>query len=118
MVVEVEGLCSTNGELKVAVFGRAGFPLDEDRRVAGRRVAITGSNVVVRLAGIAYGEYALAAYHDANLNGRLDRDWLGRPREGYGVSGNARRALGPPPFEAAKLRIAAPEIHCRIRLTY
>jgi uncharacterized protein (DUF2141 family) len=44
---------------------------------------------------------AVAAFHDENGNGRLDRNRLGIPTERYGFSRDARGVTGPPDFEDA-----------------
>lgn len=45
--------------------------------------------------------YALIVYHDLNDNGRLDRNFLGIPREPYGFSNNPSTRFGPPGFHEA-----------------
>jgi len=35
----------------------------------------------------ARGSYAIVAIHDENANGKLDKNVLGVPKEGYGASG-------------------------------
>ena len=42
------------------------------------------------------GSYAIAAYHDANDNKKLDKSFTGIPSENYGFSNNARGTFGPP----------------------
>jgi len=34
------------------------------------------------------GEYAVVVLHDENLNKQLDRNWLGKPKEQWGMSNN------------------------------
>jgi uncharacterized protein (DUF2141 family) len=51
------------------------------------------------------GAYAVAVHHDANSNGRLDTNFLGIPKEGYGVSNDARPKLRAPRFDEARLTI-------------
>ncbi len=45
--------------------------------------------------------FAVAAYHDENLDGELNRNPFGMPTERYGFSRNARGKIGPPAFDAA-----------------
>ena len=47
------------------------------------------------------GTYALAVVHDENMNGKLDTNLLGIPKEGYGFSNDAKALLGAPSFSAA-----------------
>jgi uncharacterized protein (DUF2141 family) len=36
--------------------------------------------------GIPPGTYSLAVVQDENMNGKLDTNWLGIPKEGYGFA--------------------------------
>lgn len=47
------------------------------------------------------GMYALAVIHDENMNGKLDTNLQGVPKEGYGFSNDAKALLGAPSFAAA-----------------
>ena len=51
------------------------------------------------------GLYAIAVYHDANANGKMDTNFLHIPKEGYGVSNDARPRLRPPRFAEAQVRV-------------
>ena len=48
------------------------------------------------------GIYAVAVYHDENANVKFDKNWIGLPIEGYGISNNPTIFLGPPAFDEAK----------------
>ncbi|MBN1557039.1 MAG: MipA/OmpV family protein [Lentisphaerae bacterium] len=50
--------------------------------------------------GIRPGEYALLVYYDENANRRIDRNFIGIPREPLGFS-NAYRPKGPPRYTRA-----------------
>ncbi len=47
------------------------------------------------------GTYALAVIHDENMNGKLDTNWLGVPKEGYGFSNDVKAVRGAPSFSDA-----------------
>ncbi|MFL6845422.1 MAG: DUF2141 domain-containing protein [Allosphingosinicella sp.] len=64
------------------------------------------------------GVYALAAYHDANSNGKFDRTALGLPAEGYGFSNNPAIWFRPPPFRAVRFTVARSGQHTAIRMKY
>jgi len=51
------------------------------------------------------GVYAVAVYHDANANGKLDRGTMGLPTEGFGFSNNASTLLGLPSFQSVRIRL-------------
>lgn len=48
---------------------------------------------------IPKGKYALFVFHDVNQNNRLDKNWLGIPKEGYGASRNKLPFAAAPAFE-------------------
>ncbi len=45
------------------------------------------------------GKYAIRYYHDANLNGKMETNLVGKPTENFGFSNNVIGKFGPPPFE-------------------
>ena len=51
------------------------------------------------------GEYAIAFFIDANGNKKLDKNFLGIPKEQYGFSNNAMGTLSAPSFEQAKFKV-------------
>ena len=67
---------------------------------------------------ISPGTYALSVIHDENMNGKLDTNWLGIPKEGYGFSNEARALLGSPSFSAASFQYDGGTLDLTIRLRY
>lgn len=64
------------------------------------------------------GTYALAVIHDENMNGELDTNWLGVPKEGYGFSSDAEASMSAPSFEAASFQYGGQELDLTITLNY
>ncbi len=62
-----------------------------------------------RIEGVPAGEYALVVYHDENGNKRLDKNFIGIPREPLGFS-NGYRPKGPPTYERARFKLGKDEI--------
>ena len=75
------------------------FPSDAGI-VAKTSRAVTGGIRVV-FTDLTPGDYAIAAFHDADGDGELATNLLGVPSEGYGFSNGARGFMGPPKFEMA-----------------
>jgi uncharacterized protein (DUF2141 family) len=67
---------------------------------------------------IPQGVYAVAVFHDENMNGKLDSNFFGIPKEGYGASNNPKKRIGPPKFEQAKFSLNQPECSIEISLMY
>jgi uncharacterized protein (DUF2141 family) len=66
---------------------------------------------------VAPGTYAAAVHHDANANGRMDTNRLGIPKEGYGVSNDARPRFRAPRFTEAQVRISR-DTTLTVRMAY
>jgi uncharacterized protein (DUF2141 family) len=64
------------------------------------------------------GTYALAVIHDENMNGKLDTNWLGLPKEGYGFSNDAKASLSAPAFSAASFPYNGQNLELTISLRY
>jgi len=56
--------------------------------------------------------------HCQNLNGRLDTNWLGIPREGVDASNNPKSRMGPPKFAAAEFQHSGASIDVEIIMHY
>ena len=54
---------------------------------------------------LAPGKYAISIIHDENNNDKLDTNFIGIPKEGFGFSNNPRIMFGPPSFEKASFEI-------------
>ena len=64
------------------------------------------------------GTYAMAVIHDENMNGKLDTNWLGIPKEGYGFSNDVKPLLGAPPFSAASFPYDGKTLDLTISMHY
>lgn len=49
--------------------------------------------------------YAIAVFHDANNNGKLDTNMFGVPTEVYGFSNDARGTFSAPSFQSAAFEL-------------
>jgi uncharacterized protein (DUF2141 family) len=119
LTIQVSGFRSSRGKALIAHFrAPASFP---DGRGAWRRVAapIRGGVARARFAGLPPGRYAVSVLHDEDGDRAMATNLIGMPREGYGVSRDAVRRLGPPRFDDAAFALASggAEVH-KIRLVY
>jgi uncharacterized protein (DUF2141 family) len=65
-------------------------------------VPVTASVTRCVFKDIPPGIYAITVIHDENDNGKLDRNFIGVPTEGYGVSNNQTRATRAPIWSECK----------------
>lgn len=64
------------------------------------------------------GTYALAVIHDENMDGEIDTNWLGVPKEGYGFSAGAKASMSAPSFEEASFTYDGNDLELTINLVY
>ncbi len=103
--VTVDGLKSDDGQLSVGLYIDAETFPDHGKEYIGRHVMITQNRAVITFKKLSPQDYALALYHDANNNGRLDKDFLGIPTEAYSFSNGATALFGSPSFNKAKFTL-------------
>ena len=64
------------------------------------------------------GTYSMVVIHDENMNGKLDTNALGIPKEGYGFSNNAKKWLGTPSFADASFSYDGENVDLTMSLNY
>ena len=96
LTVQVEGARSAKGNFLVAVFKeKEGFPREHDKALLRQTIKAEQASVQVVFEGLEAGRYAISVFHDENGNREADRNFLGFPKEGVGLSLNP--SLPPPP---------------------
>ncbi|HEV8515302.1 MAG TPA: DUF2141 domain-containing protein [Cyclobacteriaceae bacterium] len=71
------------------------------KRFASQKIKASKGEVRVVFENIPVGKYAISVFQDSNLNGELDKNMIGIPKEGFGFSNDAMGMFGPPNFEKA-----------------
>jgi uncharacterized protein (DUF2141 family) len=101
--VVVAGLHSDDGEVYCSLFGSAdGFPGDSAKAAKTTKSKIENGNAACTFSSVAPGDYAASVFQDENGNGKLDRNFIGMPKEGVGASNDAAGKFGPPKFDDAR----------------
>jgi uncharacterized protein (DUF2141 family) len=83
-----------------------GFPRTFTDTTA-RRVKITGNPARCVFDKVTPGTYAVMVHHDENDNGKMDKNLIGFPVEGYGASNNHTHALSAPTWDESKFVVEA-----------
>jgi len=118
LTVQVTGISPTSGKVGILIFKNAeGFPYDHKAAVLQKFVSAGEAANGFEFSGLEPGTYAVAVMHDTNSNGRLDTNLLGIPKEGYGVSNDALRMMGPPQFAECSFQLRA-TARTEIRMHY
>lgn len=116
LTVTANGVRGAAGQVRVDVCVKNEF-LKDRCTFAGSAPAAKGS-VTVTVPEVRPGRYAVQIYHDENGNGRLERNFIGIPKEGYGFSNDIKPGFGPPNFDAAAIDMGAQPRRMAITMRY
>lgn len=112
LVVAVGGVPSSQGHVLVALCSRETF-LGSGCAYHGSAPAEAGITRVTVEA--PPGRYALQAFHDADDNLDIDRNFLGMPTERMGFGNDAPMRFGPPSYDDAEITL--PPEGARVSIT-
>ena len=121
LTVHVTGARNAKGKIRVAVFHDGkGFPNDASQAVRTHAADIDPQTLSaqVAFADLPAGVYAVSVFHDENLNQKLDKNFMGVPKEGYGASNNPKKKMGPPNFDETKFQLGGTEQSVEVKLMY
>ena len=110
---------SSDGLLTVELYddNPEGFIKKAGRLKRVRVEAIAGQTEMC-LTAPGPGRYAVVLYHDENANEKFDKNFLGLPKEGFGVSNNPGFDFGPPSHEDSAFVLDGQPLRLEIELTY
>jgi len=109
--VQVKALRNNNGSIICGLFtSQKGFPSEsKGNAVAVQKVVSTKPEVVCRFNDLKMGTYAVSVLHDENNNDKMDTNFFGIPKEGYGASLNHYHATSAPKFLESKFNLKETE---------
>jgi uncharacterized protein (DUF2141 family) len=108
LTIVVEGIDGSVGNLGVLVFNNdKGWP--EDRSVAFKDIAVPAEQgtQTLKVPNLPPGNYAVALIHDVNQNHKLDKNFIGMPKEQWGMSNNPHATIKAPPIAKAMIELQA-----------
>ena len=117
--VVVEGIDDIEGQIGILLFDqKEGFPTDHRKALKQVLIPHQDKKISYSFHDIPYGNYAISVMHDSNMNDKLDSNLFGIPKEGIGVSNNAKGILSAPKFGDASFLLESSEITKTIELSY
>lgn len=99
----LEGAEHSKGSYYVALYRKTdSFPSEKK---AYKQKIQAAANAEIVFENLPENTYAIAVYHDANNNGKMDKNLFGVPTEKYGFSNNARGTFSAPAFSEAAFKL-------------
>jgi len=93
LTIEIDGLRNNSGQIHLELNN------EKKEQVAGITKIISSNKCIIVFENLKPGKYAFKFFHDENKNEKLDVNWLGIPKEGFGFSNNPSMKFGPPSFK-------------------
>jgi uncharacterized protein (DUF2141 family) len=117
--IKICNLRNTSGIIGIALFTtKKGFPDKQTMAYTTTTLPASDTQCEVVFDDVPYGTYAVSILHDENNNGKMDKTFIGIPREGFGTSNNPKIRRGPPGFEESQFALDHKEVDLNISLNY
>ncbi len=118
LTIKVTDLRNHTGDLIFGVFKTAdGFPTVKEKSVDWQ-IKPADQNTVTFTVKLPPGKYSASVLHDENRNGKMDKNGLGVPLEGYGVTNNPKPKFRAATFDEARFTLPAEGATMTISLQY
>lgn len=105
LIIKVENIEVLKGDIRIGIFNSNEKFLKQGRSFSEYKVAVTDTTETIIIDDLPKGEYAFILYHDKNGDGKMNRNFLGIPKEAFGFSNNVRPKLSKPTFEECKFSL-------------
>src|SRR6478672_8876058 len=119
IIARISNIRNDNGVCQVCLFNNASaFGGDAGAPVKCEQTPVKNGMSEALFENIPAGVYAVMVFHDANSNKKLDKNFLGIPKEGYGASQNKLPFASAPTFNDNKFTIpdkTTTTLHIRLR---
>ncbi|WP_404789779.1 DUF2141 domain-containing protein [Altericista sp. CCNU0014] len=117
--VKLNSLKNTKGRVCLTVFsGPKGFPAGGKGSSLKASRCIAANSGTVTFTNLPLGNYAIAAIHDSNSDGKLNTNRLGLPAEGFGFSNNPPLRYGPASFSDSQVFVSGTKTVVQIQMRY
>ncbi len=102
LTMRITGVRQGKGDIFIAVFNsEEGFPNNTKKAVEFLGATPVDGKAELTIKNLTPGRYAIAMFQDTNNDGILNTNFLGIPKEGYGVSNNAFNTFSSPTYNDA-----------------
>ena len=103
----ITNLESETAPVIVGVYGTANKFPDPKDQMKVYTFKPHGKELTAEIKNLKFGTYALAIYQDVNSSGKIDKNIIGIPTEGYAFSNNYKPTVKAPCFNDCKFDYTA-----------
>jgi uncharacterized protein (DUF2141 family) len=106
--IEISNIRETKGTIYLGFYKPGNdFPSAGKQAIRFMAQPSGKDKMVVTVPNVPEGDYAVAVYQDLNGNGKLDKNFFGRPKEPFAFSRNFHPVMSGPKFDDCKITITA-----------
>ena len=105
IVVTVTNLENNNGVCETCLFTNASSFAGKGPAFKCAELKIQNRKAIAIFDAVPAGVCAIAVFHDENNNNKMDKNFLGIPKEGYGASKNKLPFASAPAFKENRFEV-------------
>lgn len=106
IIINASNFKNSNGIAHFSLFNQSkGFPDKHKFAHVTASVPIIDNHASVTFENVSFGEYAVSVLHDENNNYKMDVNFIGIPKEGFGISNNYKGEKNKPAYNKAKISL-------------
>ena len=117
LAIEIQNIEVVEGYIRIGVFNSEEKFLKRNSTFKNYIIAVESNTEKIVIDDLPKGEYAFILYHDINSDGKMNRKFIGIPKEPFGFSNNVRPKLAKPTFEECKF-VLEDNLELKIKLGY
>lgn len=102
IVAEISNIRNDKGVCRLCLFNSPTAFQGEGGKPFMCESVVVKNNTARTVLNVPSGAYALFVFHDANSNNKMDKNFIGIPKEGYGASKNKLPFAGAPTYNENK----------------
>lgn len=95
----VTGFKNDKGICRACIFNNPTSFNGEGAPLQCLQTSITKGVTTIVFENLPRGNYAISLFHDENRNNKMDKNFMGIPKEGYGASNNKLPMTSAPTFK-------------------
>lgn len=108
--INITNLRNDKGYVLIGLYKEGvGYPDQPEKSFKRVKLSISNKTTSVSFAALPTGNYSIAFLHDENDDQKMNTNFFGLPKEGYGFSNNVMGTFGPPSLSKASFHYTANE---------
>ena len=115
----ITGFRNYSGTVNLNLFKSGdGFPDHNEKSLVSGKIQIISDTVIFHFKDMLPGKYAVSVLHDENGNGKMEKNLLGKPREGFAFSNNYKPVFSSPSFSDVAFTADQSKIRMDLQIIY